>query len=156
MPLEDMAKMKWLNFPMEQKIELLRNIEKLVALEEQKCKLMGEMRRSFLHHWMKHDQSQPSSINFDLRLFKKLVLKYYECVHDEREQFELEGHQFLTAYAKYLIEYLEPEMVRMHMDSITSNVEQWLKTVRRNHDIRMKIKADPNYEPPPSFRGKLI
>lgn len=154
MPTETITSMKWLAFPLSQKLELLGNIEQLVILTERKAELMREMRRSFLHHWMKHDQSDPASINFDERLFIKFVRKYYECLHDGVEQFEFEGHTFLVAYAKYVIEYLEPQIVAVSKHSFVNNAERVLRDIRRNHDIRMKIKADPNYEPPPSFRQK--
>ena len=137
---------------MAKKLELFSQFEQLETLMEKQIELRKELRRALLHKWMSHEQSQPSSVNFTEKNFLKFVRKYYECLHDDVKQFEFEGHQFLTDYAKYVIEYLEPKIVAASKHAFVNNAERVLRNIRRNHDIRMKIKADPNYEPPPSFR----
>lgn len=141
---------RWLTFPMADKLELLAQCEKLETLMEKQIMLRRELKQCLMHKWMSHDQSQPSSIAFTPKLFKKLVYRYHAAILGDVDRFEMDGHQFLTAYAKYLIEYLEPRMVAM--DTSTFGLTHELKRMRREHEIRMKIKTDPNYEPPPSFR----
>lgn len=147
---------KWLTFPMQSKLEMLANLEKLEVLMEKQIKLRREMRDCLLHRWMKHDQSQPSSISFNEKTFIQFVKLYYKCLRDGVIQFEFMNHQFLTAYAKYMIEYLEPQMVAVSKDAYVNNVERRLREIRRHHEITMKIKEDPNYDPPPSYHPDRI
>ena len=145
---------RWLTFPMAKKLELFSQFEQLETLMEKQIELRKELRRALLRKWMSHEQSQPSSVNFTEKNLLKFVRKYYECLHDDVEQFEFEGHTFLVAYAKYVIEYLEPQIVAVSKHSFVNNAERVLRDIRRNHDIRMKIKTDPTYCPPPSYRQK--
>lgn len=46
------------------------------------------------------------SINFDRTKLKELKQLYSIAVKDGRESFMYEGHELLTSYAKYLIEFL--------------------------------------------------
>jgi hypothetical protein len=45
-------------------------------------------------------------INFDRTKVKALRKAYSEAVKEKREQFVFEEKDFLTAYAKYLLQYL--------------------------------------------------
>lgn len=48
------------------------------------------------------------SINFDKNKYENLKMKYQKSVDSQQDMFIFEGHQFLTAYAKYVLEYLSP------------------------------------------------
>lgn len=45
-------------------------------------------------------------ISFDRTKLKELQRLYDIAVKEGRESFEYEGHELLTSYAKYLIEFL--------------------------------------------------
>lgn len=152
----DITEERWLTFPMEKKIELMAQFEQLETLMEKQIKLRRELRDCLLHRWMKHDQSQPSSINFTEKTFLQFVKLYYKSLRDGAEQFEFMSHQFLTAYAKYVIEYLEPQIVAVSKHAFVNNAERRLREIRKHHEISMKIKEDPNYEPPPSYHPDRI
>ena len=49
--------------------------------------------------------TQPQ-ITFTPEKFAALRRAYQHAVETERESFEFEGHELLTSYAKYLLEYL--------------------------------------------------
>jgi len=49
------------------------------------------------------------NIEFDAARYARLKVAYAEAVKAEQETFFFEGHTFLTAYAKYVIEYLKPK-----------------------------------------------
>lgn len=147
---------KWLSYPLEKKLEMMAQMAELETLMEKQIKLRRELRDCLLHKWMKHDQSQPSSINFTEKTFLQFVKLYYKSVRDGAEQFEFMSHQFLTAYAKYVIEYLEPKMVEVSKHAFVNNCERRLREIRKHHEITMKIKEDPNYEPPPSYHPDRI
>jgi hypothetical protein len=147
---------KWLTFPMQSKLEMLANLEKLEVLMEKQIKLRREMRDCLLHKWMSHDQKDPASITFTEKTFIQFVKRYYKSLRDGAEQFEFMSHQFLTAYAKYMIEYLEPQMVAVSKDAYVNNAERRLREIRKHHEITMKIKEDPNYDPPPSYHPDRI
>ncbi len=48
-----------------------------------------------------------SSINFTREKVQQLQAAYDKCVAEGKEQFTFEGHEILTAYAKYLLMYLK-------------------------------------------------
>lgn len=147
---------KWLTFPMEKKIELMAQFEKLEVLMERQIELRRQLRACLLHKWMSHDQKDPASITFTEKTFIQFVKLYYKSLREETTQFEFMSHQFLTGYAKYMIEYLEPQMVAVSKDAYVNNVERRLREIRRHHEITLKIKEDPNYDPPPSYHPDRI
>ena len=49
------------------------------------------------------------TIQFDSKLLKELKREYQKAVDENLESFMFHGHEFVTGYAKYLIEYLEME-----------------------------------------------
>ena len=46
------------------------------------------------------------TINFDLQTYSRLKKEYQRSVDNNVEVFVFDGHELLTEYAKYLIEYL--------------------------------------------------
>ena len=53
--------------------------------------------------------SMTGSINFDADTVAKLQRAYAHAVETKQEQFLFEGHELVTLYAKYLLEYLKPK-----------------------------------------------
>lgn len=49
------------------------------------------------------------TITFTRKKLKALTRRYNEAVEKKEEQFVFEGSELLTAYAKYLIQYLESQ-----------------------------------------------
>ena len=47
-----------------------------------------------------------SLIQWDIPKMRRLQIAYDAAVADGRDQFTFEQHQFLTSYAKYLLEFL--------------------------------------------------
>lgn len=50
-----------------------------------------------------------STFEFTDELFKEFKSLYEKNAKDDKESFEFQGHEVLTSYAKYVIEYLESE-----------------------------------------------
>ena len=48
-------------------------------------------------------------MTFDTVKAERLQLRYNEAVANNEEQFVFEGHELLTAYAKYLLQFLQME-----------------------------------------------
>jgi hypothetical protein len=48
----------------------------------------------------------PKKINFDLKKAKRLKRAYEEAVEVGAESFIFEGDEYLTSYAKYLLEFM--------------------------------------------------
>ena len=48
-------------------------------------------------------------IEIDKPVFDELEKAYHKAVKDKKETFIFDGGEFLTDYAKYLIEYLKPK-----------------------------------------------
>jgi len=49
-------------------------------------------------------------ITFTLAKYRRLKLAYDYAVKEGQEQFDFEGEVFVTAYAKYVLEYLEGKL----------------------------------------------
>jgi hypothetical protein len=48
-----------------------------------------------------------NTVSFTPESFKKFKLKYKSAVENNQEMFVFEGNDFLTSYAKYVIEYIK-------------------------------------------------
>jgi hypothetical protein len=53
-----------------------------------------------------------STFEFTDELFEEFKSLYEKSVKDEKESFEFQGHEVLTSYAKYVIQYLEQNDTR--------------------------------------------
>jgi len=50
-----------------------------------------------------------NTINFTREKVQQLQAMYDKCVAEGKEQFTFEGHEILTAYAKYLLMHLRDQ-----------------------------------------------
>jgi|APGre2960657373_1045057.scaffolds.fasta_scaffold234715_1 hypothetical protein len=50
-----------------------------------------------------------NTISFNQESFKNFNTEYNFAVENKVEIFTFEGHEFLTSYAKYMLEYLRPK-----------------------------------------------
>jgi|LauGreDrversion4_2_1035121.scaffolds.fasta_scaffold64245_2 hypothetical protein len=50
-----------------------------------------------------------NTITFTPETFENLRKSYQTALQNKREVFKFEGHDLLTDYAKYLIQYLTPK-----------------------------------------------
>jgi hypothetical protein len=50
---------------------------------------------------------EPASITFNQETREELRVAYNEAVDNGRDSFTLNGREFVTGYAKYLLEYLD-------------------------------------------------
>jgi len=51
----------------------------------------------------------PKQVEFNAENFKAFRKRYNEAIRDSENSFMFEGNEYLTSYAKYVIEYLEPK-----------------------------------------------
>ena len=49
-----------------------------------------------------------NTISFDRESYKNFKTDYNSAVENNKEMFVFEGNEFLTSYAKYVVEYLTP------------------------------------------------
>lgn len=54
--------------------------------------------------------STHNKINLDGRTLGTLKMHYRKALAEGKEQFNFQGHQLLTSYAKYLIQYAESRL----------------------------------------------
>jgi len=50
-----------------------------------------------------------STITFDRPTYQRLKAEYQKSVKNQKEIFVFDGCEFLTDYAKYVLEYLKPK-----------------------------------------------
>lgn len=51
-----------------------------------------------------------ATITFDEKTFKSFKQKYNKAVENKQEIFIFDNHEFLTSYAKYVIEYINSRL----------------------------------------------
>lgn len=55
----------------------------------------------------KTNKSDWKEISFDVKLYKELKKSYEKAVKDNKETFIFMDNEWLTKYAKYVLQYLE-------------------------------------------------
>lgn len=53
---------------------------------------------------------EPKTVSFDRPKLERLKKRFNRAVEVGETQFEFEGGDYLTSYAKYMIEYLERQL----------------------------------------------
>ena len=56
------------------------------------------------------DGTPSKEVYFDLPMVKRLKTRYGEAVLKAEQEFTFEGRDYITGYAKYLLEYLENKL----------------------------------------------
>ncbi len=56
--------------------------------------------------------TDPTTITWTAEMLMRFRGAYKEATEAETEQFTFDGNEFVTMYAKYLIEYLEAQFMR--------------------------------------------
>jgi hypothetical protein len=51
-----------------------------------------------------------TTISFNKESFKNFKKEYNSSVENNKEMFVFEGNEFLTSYAKYVVEYLTTQL----------------------------------------------
>jgi hypothetical protein len=112
------------------RVDMLDNMDRLVANYTKQIGLMGNLRHALIQEWTKHMELT------DVK-FIALLKAYHRAVEHDNEQFTFEGEVLLTAYAKYLVEYYRTSFARMCPAS-------WLLKVRaeeRRHHNAMEQRT---------------
>jgi hypothetical protein len=55
-------------------------------------------------------QESANSVAFDRPMLKRLKYAYAKAVNKKAEAFKFDGREYVTDFAKYLIEYLESKL----------------------------------------------
>jgi len=105
---------------------MFQKIERLTQNLVKKLTLMGELKQALIGEWMKD-----AEIYFDGDKFLALVDAYHKAKEDNHETFMFQGGEVLTAYAKHLIDYLEPQFPETRVPLLMK---------RRKHNERMSTK----------------
>jgi len=56
------------------------------------------------------DGTPSSEVYFDLPMVKRLKTRYQQAIDNAEQDFIFENHEYVTGYAKYLLEYLESKL----------------------------------------------
>jgi len=89
------------NFPQDRRLEVLRSNERLLELKREALRLQEQMHYALVQEWTKMDK-----IEFNGKRVLSLLDAYHSAVESRQEQFAWDGYDFVTGYAKYLLEYL--------------------------------------------------
>lgn len=117
------------NWPQAKRAEMLAMCEKLLQLRLEQHRLQEELMLCIIQEWNKMDEI---TITYDST--RSLMRAYHMAVERGAEQFTWEGKEFVTAYAKYLLEYAESRLRLDPMQKIT------LQRMRSTHKRIMKEK----------------
>lgn len=90
-------------------------------------------------------------MNFTKELYEKLKVKYNLVKGAGEESFKFEGELMLTAYAKYLLQYLEPQFEKNELE-IDGKIEYAKQVLRdagyfvdnlwHNDDVKSRYLCD--------------
>jgi hypothetical protein len=56
-------------------------------------------------------------MTFTYDLFQKFVFEYAKALNNQKNQFKFEGHDVLTNFAKYVIEYYGPKFEKLKLQN---------------------------------------
>ena len=97
------------NIPQGDRAVILETGERLIAARFKQAQLQQDLQHAMIQEWSKMDEI---SLNFDS--MRSLMRAYHIAVEGSHDTFKWEGKEFVTAYAKYLLEYAEN---RIRMDA---------------------------------------
>ena len=92
-------------------VKLLSNVDKLIALQLEANGLLVKFKAASIHQW-ETPMADKHSITYDLATLKLLYKRYTAAVLGGQTEFTFEDQPLLVAYAKYLLEYMELEVMR--------------------------------------------
>lgn len=52
----------------------------------------------------------PEMVDFDIPKRERLRTAYEQAIAAKQDQFQFEGNEYLVAYARYLLEYLDQQL----------------------------------------------
>lgn len=107
----------------------MQTLNEIVDKTKQKLHLLGQMRRSLIHTFIKEDEME-----FTNEKFFALLRAYHKAVEGKHEAFVFEGHDILTSYARYLLEYLQEALLFDAKDVMLMNA------LKRSHNRKMEDK----------------
>lgn len=92
-----------------------------------------------------------STYEFTKEAFEKFKKLYEKSDAEDKESFEFDGHEVLTAYAKYLLQYLEPQFEKNELE-IDGKIEYAKQVLRdagyfvdnlwHNDDVKSRYLCD--------------
>lgn len=89
------------SWPQTARLEALQVNEKIIANTEKKLALMRQLQPSIIARGMDMDE-----MTITPNGYLELLDEYHRAAQKGQEQFTWNGHEFVTGYAKYLLEYL--------------------------------------------------
>lgn len=129
-----------------ERLKVLGDMDKLRENHRKQDALLVELHRTLMHEWhgreiMAHQRDEQVTINWTPDTYLKLLRAYLRAVEEGKDQFTLTlptPHEFVTGYAKYLLEYLEGEFERTglwdHGEKMRASI------IKSDHKKRMKAK----------------
>ena len=90
-------------------------------------------------------------MNFTKDLYEKLKVKYNLVKDTGEESFTFEGELMLTAYAKYLLQYLEPQFEKNEFEidgkieyakQVLRNAGYFVDNLWHNDDVKSRYLCD--------------
>ena len=96
-------------YPSPDHAEMVVNIDKMVANLERQQELFRELRVTIIRKEAK-DMIEGRTIDWTKDLRNGLRRAYIKAVRGKKEIFEYRGDEYLTTYAKYLLEFLDSRL----------------------------------------------
>jgi len=87
--------------------EELRNIELLISKHKEMIDRLEELKMAIIHEEQKSRFVPGETVSFSKEKLNKFKGVYKTAVSGEMGSFWFDGNEYLTAYAKHMIEYLD-------------------------------------------------
>ena len=137
---------KWLAMPVEKKLEFFSVHDRLVAAENRKLALLGELRKCLIHAWMKHTFGDLK--DHDEKWFFGLVLRYYALVREGKAEFcyrdvAILPMEVMPIAIEWMTDYYKKRAQAYSTYSGTNNpVTVRLYQMRRDHERKMNPREE--------------
>lgn len=120
----DKSEDKWRAQPLEFKLDMLKNIDRMVELQRQQIETMGELKRTLLHHWMKERVPEPQHVP------AKWITGLWLAMENSKDKAEPKFHYDRKVWdieeAQYCLDWIVPihDRANQPIISIANHLKQ--------------------------------
>lgn len=117
------------NVPQPDRAAILELGYKLIEKRKEQVRLQERLQLAMIQEWTRMDE-----LKIDRDGFFELLARYYKAVEEKQEQFVWRERDFVTGYAKYLLQYLETQL------RLDESSKMKIRRMRAAHLTRMPME----------------
>ena len=122
---------RWRQKPLDFKLDMLRNIDKMLALQEKQKATMEELKRALIGHWMLTRIPEPYQV--DPKWLLRMVRTRLKSIDNGQDFFYLDSQLWHVDEANYCIEWLAPILDKCDTRAFLISAE--IRQETRRHEL---------------------